>query len=154
MTEAEWPAATDPTPMLGIVRPTGGISRRKELLFDVACCRRVWGLLSDERSRVAVDLWEPWPGSEAAERVAQSQILRCIFGNPFRPVALGSSWLTSTVVALAAGIYESHDFSATPVRADARMDAGCDEADILDHCHSTGAHVRGCRAIDLLLGKA
>ena len=31
-----------------------------------------------------------------------------------------------------------------PVLADALMDAGCDNAPILNHCRGDGPHVRGC----------
>jgi hypothetical protein len=37
--------------------------------------------------------------------------------------------------------------------ADALEDAGCTDADILSHLRSPGPHVRGCWALDLLLGK-
>ena len=40
MTEAEWFAATDPTPMLDFLR--GQASDRKLRLFACACCRSVW----------------------------------------------------------------------------------------------------------------
>jgi hypothetical protein len=35
-----------------------------------------------------------------AERAHQADILRCIFGNPFRPVTIDPAWLTPDVVAL------------------------------------------------------
>jgi len=76
-----------------------------------------------------------------------------IFGNPFRPVSVERAWLTSTVVKLAEGMYESRDFGAMPILADALQDAGCDHADILDHCRGDGPHTRGCWVVDLLLGK-
>ena len=49
-----------------------------------------------------------------------------------------------------------HDSSALPmpILADALQDAGCDNADVLDHCRSDGPHVRGCWVVDLVLGKA
>jgi hypothetical protein len=40
-----------------------------------------------------------------------------------------------------------------PILADALEDAGCNDADILNHCRSDGPHVRGCWAVDLELGK-
>jgi hypothetical protein len=73
--------------------------------------------------------------------------------NPFRPVAFDPEWRTSTAVALAGQMYEARDFSAMPILADALQDAGCDNADILDHCRSPGPHVRGCWVVDLVLGK-
>jgi hypothetical protein len=39
------------------------------------------------------------------------------------------------------------------VLADALEDAGCDNADILSHLRGTGPHVRGCWAVDLVLGR-
>lgn len=75
--------------------------------------------------------------------------------NPFRPVAFDSAWRTSTAIALAQQMYESRDFSAMPILADALQDAGCDNADVLDHCRDQNAtHVRGCWVVDALLGKA
>ncbi len=87
------------------------------------------------------------------ERARCLQLLRCVMGNPFQPVALSPEWLTSTVVALAQGMYESRDFSAMPILADALQDAGCDNDDILNHCRGDGPHVRGCWVVDLVLGK-
>jgi len=91
-----------------------------------------------------------YPESEMA---AQSQLLRDIFGNPFRPVTVDPEWLTSTVVALARGIYDERAFDRLPILADALQDAGCETADVLDHCRGPGPHARGCWVVDLLLGK-
>jgi hypothetical protein len=80
--------------------------------------------------------------------------LRDIFGNPFRPVNFDAEWRTSTAVALAKGMYETRNFSAMPILADALQDAGCNNADILSHCRdANGVHVRGCWVVDLVLGK-
>lgn len=82
-------------------------------------------------------------------------LVRDIYGpNPFRPVVFDPSWRTSTVVALATQMYDSRDFSAIPILADALQDAGCDNDTILAHCRDTNAtHVRGCWVIDGVLGK-
>jgi hypothetical protein len=92
---------------------------------------------------------------KAAEERAQCDLLRDIFGNPFRPMAFDPTWRTDTAVALAKGMYESRDFGAMPILADALQDAGCDNADVLNHCRDEKQpHVRGCWVVDLVLGKS
>ena len=89
-----------------------------------------------------------------AESVAQCDLLRCVFGNPFRPVTADPRWRTIAAVALASAMYESRDFSAMPVLADALEEAGCAAAGILGHCREQGTHARGCWVVDLVLGKS
>jgi hypothetical protein len=251
MTDAEWLACADPTPMLEFLR--GKASDRKLRLFACGCCRRVWGLIRDERFRNAlraaelfadsmvtqeemleargaampafahlhaddeapaaalsasgipapkksfsehlVDAFaDPWwedefdkgdphapavvtarraawavaraqgqqpllnPSSgQEMERQAQGNLIRCIFGNPFRPspplppaVLL---WNDTTVRCIAEGIYEERAFRRLPILADALLDAGCDNEELITHCRSEEPHVRGCWAVDLILGK-
>jgi hypothetical protein len=80
-------------------------------------------------------------------------LLRDIFGNPFRPVAVEQSWLTPTVVQLAGAIYAERGFGDLPVLTDALEEAGCTNADVIVHCRGPGPHARGCWLIDTLLGK-
>jgi hypothetical protein len=81
--------------------------------------------------------------------------LREIFGNPFQPVAFDPLWRTPDVMLLARGIYEEKAFDRMPILADALQDAGCEVADLLDHLRDPhAAHVRGCWALDLVLGKS
>jgi hypothetical protein len=40
-----------------------------------------------------------------------------------------------------------------PILADALEDAGCESAELLNHCRCSGVHVRGCWVINKLLGK-
>ena len=88
------------------------------------------------------------------EAIRQAQLVRDIFGNPFRPVTFASEWRTSTVIALAKQMYELRDFSAMPIFGDALQDAGCDSDDVLTHCRDPHqVHVRGCWVVDLVLGK-
>ncbi len=94
-------------------------------------------------------------GKDLAKRVVSRSrhLLSCIFGNPFRPISLEPSWLTSTVQALATGIYEEKAFDRMPILADALQDAGCNSEELLNHCRGEGVHVRGCFVVDLILGK-
>ena len=88
--------------------------------------------------------------------------LRDLFGPlPFRPVTVSPGWQTPQVVAQAQAAYDERELPAgtlnitrLAVLADALEDAGCDQADLLAHLRGTGLHVRGCWAVDLLLGKS
>lgn len=92
-------------------------------------------------------------GKRSEMNPIQIAVLRDIFGNPFRPASFDPNWRTSTVMALARGMYESRDFSTMPILSDALQDAGCESEDILNHCRGEGPHVRGCWVVDLVLGK-
>lgn len=88
------------------------------------------------------------------ELSAQCAILRDIFGDPFRPVRFSPAWRTDTAVLLAKQMYESRDFGAMPILADALQDADCNDAAILSHCRNRKQkHVRGCWVVDAVLGK-
>jgi hypothetical protein len=92
------------------------------------------------------------PG-KAAELAAQTALFRDVFGNPFRPVKRKEMWRTDTVLTLAHQMYDSRNFGAMPILADALQDAGCDSDDVLSHCRGDGPHVRGCWVVDLVLGR-
>ena len=112
---------------------------------------------ADEQARhAAAALARPkWTtGSKRAEK-EHVALARDIFGNPFRPVAFDPAWRTDTAVSLARVMYDTRDFAAMPILAHALQDAGCEHADILDHCRDPdGTHVRGCWVVDLVLGKS
>jgi hypothetical protein len=81
MTEAEWwLGCCDPRRMLGFL--WGRASDRKLRLFVVACCRRLRQLLTDERSRKAV---------EAAELFADGQVTREDLGTAGRVASQAAS---------------------------------------------------------------
>jgi hypothetical protein len=87
MTEAEWLASADPAAMLrfltessfgpaGLMREDEEVRQRRSLtpsarklrLFACACCRAVWHLLNDERSRKAVEVAERFADGGATRR--------------------------------------------------------------------------------------
>jgi hypothetical protein len=250
MTEQQWLTGIDPVAVREFLR--AGASKRKLRLHGAACCRRVWHLLADSRSRFAVEVAERLADGEASEAearaaggaaykasrrdpddllyhdnaacaatvVCQTEAWRAaeaaasyaafaladdsggdrteaeaaaaadyalatgsggdrteealaaaasalrlrrldIFGNPFRPVNVSSSWLTPDVLTLAQAAYDDRTLPAgtlEPTRlallADALEEAGCDNAEILGHLRGEGPHVRGCWVVDLLLGKS
>jgi len=90
------------------------------------------------------------------ELVCQEHIslLRCIVGNPFRPVAFDPAWRSETAVSLATGIYAERAFDRMPILADALEEAGCDHPEVLAHCRGLGPHARGCWVVDGVLGKS
>lgn len=221
MTEQEWTDCTEPGPMLEFLR--GRVTDRKLRLFAVACCLRIWHLLSDERSRRAVEVaesyadglateeelalaWDlvnsgvffsPWSlenqgkqwanrsavrvvlkkyperswarraaitaeaarsaMGQAGEQLVQADLLRDIFGHLlFGPVTVHPdvlAWNDRLVVRLARAIYEERRWGDMPILADALLDAGCDNEEVMAHCRTGGEHVRGCWVVDLLRGK-
>jgi hypothetical protein len=232
MTEKNWLASVELMPMLKFLRAKAGT--RTVRLFAVACCRRIWHLLtddpSDDQSRQAVEVAElaadggatpeqsravdpssraaiavttcvafagvgplnnwvnrlalvaedaaiaaadaalggthrevdaaAWEAAFDAELAAQCALLRDICGNPFRPVPVSPGWQTPQVVALAQAAYDQRELPAgtldqacLAVLADALEEAGCTDLTILGHLRGPGPHVRGCWAVDLILGK-
>jgi hypothetical protein len=105
---------------------------------------------------VVAALWSP-----RRRRRRPVELLRDVFGNPFRPVEVNPAWRTADVVRLAEAAYEERALPAgalspdrLAVLADALEDAGCADADLLGHLRGPGPHVRGCWAVDLLTGRS
>jgi hypothetical protein len=95
------------------------------------------------------------PAVVPPELRAQADVLRDLFGNPFRPLpSVGEFRHSATVLGLAQAIYEDARFADMPVLADALEEAGCIGAEILGHLRGPGPHARGCWVLDLLLAKA
>jgi hypothetical protein len=215
MFEEEWLACSNVKRMLNHI--PRHVSKRKWRLLAPAFCRRIWHLLTDQRSKQAVEMAEKWAdglislkdlklvqeaaqpyrlslariilqeapgaayaaaiprkdavystawcareavqvavGSAEDEERRQCDLIRDVLGYPYRRVTIGQAfcdWNEGTIVKLAQGIYGERAFDRLPILADALEEAGCTNADILNHCRQPGEHVRGCWVIDLLLGK-
>jgi hypothetical protein len=95
----------------------------------------------------------------------QCGLLRDLFGPlPFREVRIDRGWLAwngGVVERLARAAYEERslpdgklDVTRLAVLADALEEAACHDPDILGHLRAKGGvHMRGCWAVDLLLGR-
>jgi len=227
MTEAEWYSCTDPERVLRWLNSQGKLGGRKLRLFAVACCRRAWPLLTDERSRRAVEVAERYADGQASEEELttagtaawdaarerlrqkfesaevcgaaarttwlpeadfygfwqasvflseirrafaagqgdlQCAMLRDLVVNLFGDAPVISppwlAWNEGRVPTLAHALYEERclpegtlDSARLAVLADALEEAGCTEKPVLSHLRAPGPHVRGCWAVDRLLGK-
>jgi hypothetical protein len=128
---------------VGLVRPLDSSTGKLRLAAAKAVCYAVLG-----------EVWGAYgyfTELDPGEEVPFVQLLRDIFGNPFRPVSIQAAWRTDTAMSLARGMYESGDCSPMPILADALEEGGCASAGILDHCRSPGPHFRGCWVLDSLL---
>jgi hypothetical protein len=70
------------------------------------------------------------------------------------PVRVDPAWLLANDRAakhLTEAILAESNFALMPVLADALEDAGCRDADLLEHCRRGGPHRNGCWLLDLLL---
>jgi hypothetical protein len=226
VTESEWLECPDPTKMLEWLHQSRA-SQRKLRLFACACCRYIWHLLTDERSRKAVEVAERYADGEATTkelgaarrdarkvcsrytsessrypaaaaghaseyrawrggwnvaqavaspiihagqqegtgvRWAQADLLRDIFGPlAFRRGCVlpsGLTWNERTVGCLAQSAYDDRhlpygtlDQARLAALADALEESVPVDAEILGHLRGPGPHVRGCHAVDAILGR-
>lgn len=91
-------------------------------------------------------------------------LLREVFGNPFRPVAIAPaalSWQGGTVANVGQAAYDHRvmpsgllDNDRLRILADALEEAGCQDPAILGHLRWGGEHVRGCHVLDAVVGKS
>ena len=95
----------------------------------------------------------PLLGAEATELLAQANLVRDIFGNPFQQLSVDLSRRSAATVELAQMIYDHRAIGRMYDLADALEKAGCNDVEILNHCRAVGQHDRGCWALDLILGK-
>ena len=86
----------------------------------------------------------------------QGQVVLEVFGNVFRPPVIEPAWLRwsdGAVAKMARLIDQERRWEELPYLADALTDAGCGEETLLRHLRGGGMHVRGCWALDAVLGR-
>jgi hypothetical protein len=148
---------------------------------EAALCQALMAVVSppaDDGLRVAVDWVVAAAAREAGTGAAMTarkqmnrrlcEVFREVVGNPFRqPVAVGPEWtaaggraphwmlrVNETARAIAVGVQADQAFDRLPILADALEDDGCNDTDLLAHFRHQHAHLRGCWALDLVLGKS
>src|SRR5262249_9295650 len=85
----------------------------------------------------------PEGAGREAERASQAALVRCVFGNPFRPVLVDPAWLAwhgGAVGKLARAVYDDRQLPSghlgaarLAVLADMLEEAGCSDAQSLEH---------------------
>jgi hypothetical protein len=105
MQEHEWLASLDPAAMLSwLTKPAGPAnpriypSDRKLRLFACACCRQVWNLLTDPRSRRAVEVAERWADLSPERQAKTARTLRRVAAKAFDVPGIGVqglAWLAA-----------------------------------------------------------
>ncbi len=143
--------------------PQGSIQDRAARIISLGSSRLI------ER-RLGFTMWA-WPYQTqeqiAAWRAARPEayrpfcdLLRDLFLTPPRRSSSAAEWRTPIAALLARAAYDERalpsgelDLARLAVLSDALEEAGCTDAAILSHLRSPGPHMRGCWALDLVLGK-
>jgi hypothetical protein len=117
---------------------------------------------------VAAVRWAAWEGQLSGlmklTPFFDKDVLAEIVGNYLQPAALNPAWLTwdrGTVPRLAEMAHRDRDLPSGHLKVErlaplveALQNAGCGDAEFLDHLRGSGPHVRGCWAVDRLTGRA
>jgi hypothetical protein len=125
--------------------PGSSLDRAITTFHDAAWERLPAGATPEERRQAT---------SRAMAEVAD--LVRELFGNPFRPARIAPAWLwcnRGRARKLAHAIYSERRFEHMPILADVLVEAGCDNQEVVAHCRWPGLHVRGCWVVDSLLAK-
>jgi hypothetical protein len=136
------PVASPPAQPMSVGSLLARVARRESWVTVHAC-----------RPAAAADLTAVRGTKPAVEKRIQTELVRCLFGNPFRPTEFNPRWRTSTAVGLATAVYAENAFDRLPILADALEEAGCDDEGLLRHCREDAVHARGCWAVDRVLGR-
>jgi hypothetical protein len=123
--EQGWAACDDPQAMLQWLQDSGLLTDRKARLFGVTCCRRVWHMLRDERSRRAVELAERAAEGQCGEAEVMAALVNALDAVPGRAgrstrvqTPAGGPWaLACSTVRRAASRSSLAQVTVSPVRA-------------------------------------
>lgn len=123
MTEAEWQACSSPYDMLQFL--DGKVDDLCFMRFSVACCRRIWPLITDRRSRAVIDITaaflENRASAEAAGRVFEEWYLAYeegavpdhAGGNTHEAIECAAGVGVGNALAVSAACFESAGYAAS-----------------------------------------
>lgn len=133
MTETEWLESAAPTKMLEFLK--GKASDRKLRLFAVACARSCWHLLSDQRSRDAVE-----SGERVADTSETSNELESMYREAWAAVPLVGSDLHMSAARAAGRTVQpnAHDASRYAVNEIVELHANSMEDEEGEHAYWKG----------------
>lgn len=131
-----------------------GVSGFGVLAWSAASPDAAWAVV--EEASAALTFAE----EAGTTRAQQASLLREIVRPHSLSDALEPSCQSLEVVRLARTCYDERDLPSgyldnarLAVLSDALEEGGCTDADLLCHLRSAGPHVRGCWALDLILGR-
>jgi hypothetical protein len=90
-------------------------------------------------------------GATKRQRAGWAELVREVFGNPFRAAAIDQVFLSRNgglALRVAHSIYDENRFSDVGVLGDALEEAGA-TGELVEHLRSPSPHVRGCWALDV-----
>src|SRR5262245_23258919 len=176
MTEAGWLACADPETLRRFVWFKRPQPLRKLVLWGAACfaltnrAAALEAFADGQMSRgelesEGVSAWfaREFPAlmrpAYQAHHASCIRLLREVVGNPFDPNSHDLPLVTPTIISLALGAHHERipatghlDPARLAVLSDAVEEAGCTDDALLSHLRSPGRHVRGCWAVDSILG--
>lgn len=118
MTQVEWTNCTDPTKMLNFL--VGKVTEEELRLFACACCRRIWHLLTDPRSRRAVEVAELFACGHATRSTLNEAGGAAWFAGAGGLAAweLGAAaWTTYETMSPTTGMFAARDSAAHAARS-------------------------------------
>ncbi len=147
------PSADRPTEEYSILRATIEKDARSAALRAIDSVDHYFVAVADSGQRRALNSEFRTPLKNQTLRL-QTELLREILGNPFVPRSFEPAWRTPSVKEIARSIYSTRRYSRLPELGESLVATGCTDDELLRHCVSPTEHVRGCWALDLVLGKS
>lgn len=102
---------------------------------------------ADANADAYYTVYAAWNKKRDEMSLKQGIILQNMKGN------WDDSWKTKDVTDLAATIYNEKRYELMPILADALIEAGCNDEQILNYCQTPNFYFRGCWVLDKATGK-